>query len=350
MGWITRPALPLSVADGGTGQNGSPPPSLIAGAGIVVAGAWPNQTVSASAGGTYAEVANFAALPPAAAHTNEIYVVLASSGVYFINRKSAGFYVSDGVNWTLIGDLTEAYFNDANLEFFDDADPTKIARIDCAGIATGTTRTFAFPDQSGTLALLADIPAPGISSVGAVAPLASSGGLTPSISLTGVVPIANGGNGTATPALVPGANIAIGGTWPSQSIAFDGILPVANGGSGTATPGLIAGTNITITGAWPNQTINASGGGGSATIERLTVNVPSASLLYETTAAVASVTPTSKLIASLVWDGDDDENGTEELENMTVVAYPASAGNVTITLSSRVGFFIGDFKINLLVG
>lgn len=42
-----------------------------------------------------------------------------------------------------------------------------------------------------------------------------------------------------------------------------GILPVANGGTGTATPGLVQGTNITITGSWPNQTINASGGGGS---------------------------------------------------------------------------------------
>lgn len=42
-----------------------------------------------------------------------------------------------------------------------------------------------------------------------------------------------------------------------------GLLPVANGGTGTASPGLIAGTNITsITGAWPNQTINASAAGG----------------------------------------------------------------------------------------
>ena len=46
------------------------------------------------------------------------------------------------------------------------------------------------------------------------------------------------------------------------STAVTGILPIANGGTGTATPGLVAGTNITITGAWPNQTINSSGGGG----------------------------------------------------------------------------------------
>jgi len=43
-------------------------------------------------------------------------------------------------------------------------------------------------------------------------------------------------------------------------------LSKANGGTGTATPALVAGTNVTITGSWPNQTINASGsGGGSGT-------------------------------------------------------------------------------------
>lgn len=41
-------------------------------------------------------------------------------------------------------------------------------------------------------------------------------------------------------------------------------LSVANGGNGTATPALVAGTNVTISGTWPNQTINASGGGGGA--------------------------------------------------------------------------------------
>ena len=41
-----------------------------------------------------------------------------------------------------------------------------------------------------------------------------------------------------------------------------GIVAVANGGTGTATPNLVAGTNVTITGTFPNQTINAAGGGG----------------------------------------------------------------------------------------
>ena len=43
-----------------------------------------------------------------------------------------------------------------------------------------------------------------------------------------------------------------------------GIVAVANGGTGTATPSLVAGTNVTITGTFPNQTIAASGGGGGS--------------------------------------------------------------------------------------
>jgi hypothetical protein len=111
--------------------------------------------------------------------------------------------------------------------------------------------------------------------------------------VTGVLPVANGGNGTATPSLVAGANVTITGTWPNQTIAstggggggvtsfsagttgltpatattgavtLAGTLAVANGGTGTATPSLVAGTNVSITGTWPNQTINSSGGGGS---------------------------------------------------------------------------------------
>jgi hypothetical protein len=44
-----------------------------------------------------------------------------------------------------------------------------------------------------------------------------------------------------------------------------GIVAVANGGTGTATPSLVQGTGVTITGSWPNQTINSSGGGGGGT-------------------------------------------------------------------------------------
>ena len=49
-----------------------------------------------------------------------------------------------------------------------------------------------------------------------------------------------------------------------------GVLPVANGGSGTATPALVAGSNVTITGTWPNQTI-AAAAPGSGTVTAVSV-------------------------------------------------------------------------------
>ena len=116
-------------------------------------------------------------------------------------------------------------------------------------------------------------------------------GLPLTTGVTGILPVANGGNGTATPSLVAGSNVTITGTWPNQTVAstggggvtsfsagstgltpatattgavtLAGTLAVASGGTGTATPALVAGTNVTITGTWPNQTINSSGGGGS---------------------------------------------------------------------------------------
>jgi len=51
--------------------------------------------------------------------------------------------------------------------------------------------------------------------------------------------------------------------------SFSGLLDVANGGTGTATPALVAGTNVTITGTWPNQTVNSSG-----TVTSVAASVP----------------------------------------------------------------------------
>jgi len=67
-------------------------------------------------------------------------------------------------------------------------------------------------------------------------------------------------------------------TWPTfnqnttgTASNVTGIVAVANGGTGTATPALVAGTNISITGAWPNQTINSSNPGGTVTSVAATV-------------------------------------------------------------------------------
>jgi hypothetical protein len=79
-----------------------------------------------------------------------------------------------------------------------------------------------------------------------------------------------------TPALgTPSSGIATNLTGLPLTTGVTGILPVANGGSGTATPALVQGSGVTITGTWPNQTIAATGSGG--TITGVTASSPLAS-------------------------------------------------------------------------
>jgi hypothetical protein len=68
-------------------------------------------------------------------------------------------------------------------------------------------------------------------------------------------PVVNGGAlGT------PSSGTLTSATGLPLTTGVTGQLPVANGGTGTATPSIVAGTNVTVTGTWPNQTIAAAGG------------------------------------------------------------------------------------------
>ena len=66
-----------------------------------------------------------------------------------------------------------------------------------------------------------------------------------------------------TPALgTPSSATLTNATGLPLSTGVTGTLPVANGGTGTASPAIVAGTNVTVSGTWPNQTINSTAGGG----------------------------------------------------------------------------------------
>jgi hypothetical protein len=117
-----------------------------------------------------------------------------------------------------------------------------------------------------------------------------------------------GGSGTVTSVDVVGGSTGLtttgGPITTSGTIVLQGVLNVASGGTGTATPGLVSGTNITITGTWPNQTINASGGG-SGTVT--TVSVVSANGLAGT---VTNATTTPAITLSTTIQGVLKGNGT----------------------------------------
>lgn len=114
------------------------------------------------------------------------------------------------------------------------------------------------------------IPPPATGTANTFAKFGSNKILTSAIAGTDYIPI----TGVPSAGMVPLATDATHAGWDLNSFSnlagnadltsqVTGLLPVANGGTGTATPALVQGTNVTITGTWPNQTINASGGGGT---------------------------------------------------------------------------------------
>jgi hypothetical protein len=108
-----------------------------------------------------------------------------------------------------------------------------------SGLGTGVATFLATPSSANLLSALTDETGTG-SAVFATSP-------------TLVTPLLG----------TPTSGVATNLTGLPLTTGVTGQLPVANGGTGTATPSIVAGTNVTVTGTWPNQTIAASGGGGS---------------------------------------------------------------------------------------
>jgi hypothetical protein len=128
-------------------------------------------------------------------------------------------------------------------------------------------------------------------------PITTSGTLAIGLSGT-ALPVLNGGTGVTTstgtgnnvlstsPTLVtpilgtPTSGTLTNCTFPTlnqnttgTAANVTGLVAVANGGTGTATPSIVAGTNVTVSGTWPNQTINSIASG-TGTVTSVAATVP----------------------------------------------------------------------------
>jgi hypothetical protein len=164
--------------------------------------------------------------------------------------------------------------------------------------------------------------------------------------------ILGGAGGTPSALALPNA------TGLPLTTGVTGILPVANGGTGTATPGLVAGTNVSITGTWPNQTINATGDGGPGPGGPGTVTSVGLSLPSQFTVTGSPVTTAGTLTATLatqsanlVWAGPTtgaaaapafrslvaDDIPTIPAGKVSGLATPADAAPAALAATAAIG-------------
>ena len=297
----------LAVANGGTGVTSS------TGAGSVVLSSFPTLVSPALGTPVSGVMSNVTGLPISTGLTGAGTGVLTALGN--ATNAAGGFVTYSGALGTpTSGVLTNATglplstgvtgnLSVSNLNSGTNANSSTYWRGDGTWAAiTGATGTVTSVHVSGGTT--------GLTTSGG--PVTTSGTIT----LAGTLAVANGGTGVTTstgsganvlsnsPTLVtpalgtPSAVTLTNATGLPLTTGVTGILPVANGGTGTATPGLVAGTNITITGSWPNQTINSTGGGSSALVVGTTTvtGATNGYLLYNNAGVLGAVAPSSSTI------------------------------------------------------
>jgi hypothetical protein len=207
-------------------------------------------------------------------------------------------------------------------------DGALLSGIDSTGAGYG-----ALAGDGGGVTSVAATVTGGIISVSG-SPVTSTGTLAFTVAGTsGGIPYFSSSSAWASSTALAAGQFVLGGGAGSAPTASFSIVPVASGGTGTASPALVAGTNITISGSFPNQTINSSGGGFTPGTQNITPVNYATDTGSATAYAVAPSPAATSYVAGLT---------------VTFVALHTNTGSATLNVSSLGAKNITKLGVNSL--
>jgi hypothetical protein len=190
------------------------------------------------------------------------------------------FVVWNGSAWDLVGEPVDV--SDAVFSLVNDADPTKKALFSLSGITTGTTRTFALPNTSSELAILAGtqtfsgnktfsgtLTASGTVTVSAAAATIGTATTTATYGM---------GTGATTTGLTKTLNLGTGGASGSTTVVNIGPATAGAGGTTVVNTPTVTFANAVAQVGMPQANLTAQllglGGATADSYNRVSVNTP----------------------------------------------------------------------------